>query len=132
MKTIKFRIWNGMEMVYDITSGKFGTFYVNPEKGDGLNPEDTASLTVNTTKYPEGTPVMQYSGIDDKNGKEIYEGDIFKIGAEKEVFEVRFEHGCFMAFCKGKQYGLIGELQICFIDIIGNIYQNAELLQADA
>ena len=128
MKTVKFRIWNGMEMVYDITSGKFGTFYVNPEKGNGLNPEDTASLTVNTTKYHEGTLLMQYSGIDDKNGKEIYEGDIFKLGAEKEVFEVRFEHGCFMAFCNGKQYGLIGELQICFIDIIGNIYQNAELL----
>lgn len=128
MKTVKFRIWNGIEMVYDITSGKFGTFYVNPEKGNGLNPEDTASLTVNTTKYHEGMPLMQYSGIDDKNGKEIYEGDIFKLGAEKEVFEVRFEHGCFMAFCNGKQYGLIGELQICFIDIIGNIYQNAELL----
>ena len=128
MKTVKFRIWNGIEMVYDITSGKFGTFYVNPENGNGLNPEDTASLTVNTTKYHEGTPLMQYSGIDDKNGKEIYEGDIFKLGAEKEVFEVRFEHGCFMAFCNGKQYGLIGELQICFIDIIGNIYQNAELL----
>ena len=128
MKTVKFRIWNGIEMVYDITSGKFGTFYVNPEKGNGLNPEDTASLTVNTTKYHEGMPLMQYSGIDDKNGKEIYEGDIFKLGAEKEVFEVRFEHGCFMAFCNGKQYGLIGELRICFIDIIGNIYQNAELL----
>lgn len=128
MKTVKFRIWNGMEMVYDITSGKFGTFYVNPEKGDGLNPEDTASLTVNTTRYHEGTPLMQYSGIDDKNGKEIYEGDIFKLGAEKEVFEVRFEHGCFMAFCNGKQYGLIGELQICFIDIIGNVHQNAGLL----
>lgn len=128
MKTVKFRIWNGMEMVYDIISGKFGTFYVNPENGDGLNPEDTASLTVNTTKYHEGTPLMQYSGINDKNGNEIYEGDIFKLGAEKEVFEVRFEHGCFMAFCKGKQYGLIGELQICFIDIIGNIYQDAGLL----
>ena len=128
MKTVKFRIWNGMEMVYDITTGNFGTFYVNPEKGDGLNPQDTASLTVNTTKYHEGTPLMQYSGINDKNGKEIYEGDIFKLGAEKEVFEVRFEHGCFMAFCNGKQYGLIGELQICFIDIIGNIYQNAGLL----
>ena len=128
MKTVKFRIWNGMEMVYDITSGKFGTFYVNPENGDGLNPNDAASLTVNTTKYHEGTPLMQYSGINDKNGNEIYEGDIFKLGAEKEVFEVRFEHGCFMAFCNGKQYGLIGELQICFIDIIGNIYQNAGLL----
>jgi hypothetical protein len=122
MKTVKFRIWNGLEMVYDITSGKFGTFYVNPEKGDGLNPLDTASLTVNTTKYIDETPLMQYSGINDKNGKEIYEGDIFKLGAEKGVFEVRFEHGCFMAFCNGKQYGLIGELQECFIEVIGNIY----------
>ena len=129
MKKVQFRVWNGMEMVYDITSGKFGTFYVNPEKGDGLNPEDTASLTVNTTKYHEGTPLMQYSGINDKNGKEIFEGDIFKLGSEKELFEVRFEHGCFMAFMKDKQYGLIGELQICFIDVIGNIYKNHELLQ---
>lgn len=128
METVKFRVWNGREMVYDIMVGKFGIFYVNPEKGDGLNPKDTACLSENTTKYSEGTPLMQYSGIDDKNGKEIYEGDIFKLGAEKEVFEVRFEHGCFMAFCNGKQYGLIGELQICFIDIIGNIYQNAGLL----
>ena len=115
-------------MVYDITSGKFGTFYVNPEKGNGLNQEDTASLTVNTTKYHEGTPLMQYSGINDKNKNEIYEGDLFKLGAEKDIFEVRFEHGCFMAFRNGKQYGLIGELQICFIDVIGNIHQNAELL----
>ena len=128
MKTVKFRIWNGMEMVYDITSGKFGTFYVNPEKGNGLNQEDTASLTVNTTKYHEGTPLMQYSGINDKNKNEIYEGDLFKLGAEKDIFEVRFEHGCFMAFRNGKQYGLIGELQICFIDVIGNVHQNAELL----
>ena len=128
METVKFRVWNGKEMVYDIMAGNFGIFYVNPEKGDGLNTKDTACLSENTTKYHEGTPLMQYSGIDDKNGKEIYEGDIFKLGAEKEVFEVRFEHGCFMAFCNGKQYGLIGELQICFIDIIGNIYQNAGLL----
>ena len=128
METVKFRVWNGREMVYDIMAGKFGIFYVNPEKGDGLNTKDTACSPENTTKYPEGTPLMQFTGLLDKNGKEIYEGDIIKLGAEKEAFEVRFELGCFMAFRNGKQYVLIGDLLTCFIDIIGNIYQNAGLL----
>ena len=73
--------------------------------------------------------VGQYTGLKDKNGKEIYEGDVFKLGAEKEVFEVRFEHGCFLAYRNGKQFGIVGELQVCFIEIIGNIYDNPELLE---
>lgn len=70
-----------------------------------------------------------FSTICDKKGTKIFDGDIFKLGAEKDVFEVRFEHGCFLAYRNGKQYGLVGELQICFIDIIGNIWDNPELMQ---
>lgn len=29
METVRFRVWNGREMVYDIMAGKFGIFYVN-------------------------------------------------------------------------------------------------------
>jgi len=140
MKTTKFRIWNGMEMVYDVTSGKFGTFYVNPEKGDGLNPEDTASLTVNTTKYHKNTPLMQFTGKKDIEGVEIYEGDIVENKTKAKNFDnrtgkyeyhidttittdvVKFnEHWCSFEFTKRTE---IGELKIK-----GNIYQNAELLQ---
>jgi len=128
-RELEFRAWNGETMNHNIIVGKFGAFWVNPgAKNNGLDENDSASLTPFNTKCSENTIIMQYSGVNDKNDKRIYEGDIFKLGAEKEVFEVRFEHGCFMAFCKGKQYGLIGELQICFIDVIGNVHQNAELL----
>jgi uncharacterized phage protein (TIGR01671 family) len=132
MKTVKFRIWNGIEMVYDITTGKYGTFYVNPEKGDGLNPQDTASLTVNTTKYPEGIPLMQYTGIEDKNGKEIYEGDIvrFKYWSDSyqkykdKVMKVEYLKGF---FCPLVSFG--DEPSSKDFEVIGDIYKTPELLQ---
>ena len=132
MKTVKFRIWNGMEMVYDITTGKFGTFYVNPEKGDGLNPQDTASLTVNTTKYHDGTPLMQYTGLKDKNDKEIYEGDILKTATDKPMVVGWSEK--FASFVLNRKgwafshwFGESCNPEDC--EIIGNKYQNAVLLQ---
>lgn len=78
-RELKFRAWNGMELVYDITVGRFGNFYVNPgDKKNGLDPKDSASLTPFNTKYPDSVPIMQYAGLKDKAGKEIYEGDIVK------------------------------------------------------
>jgi len=129
MKTVKFRIWNGMEMVYDITTGKFGTFYVSPEKGDGLNPEDTASLTVNTTKYHEGTPLMQFTGLQDKNGNDIYEGDILKADSWAFNWTVQFDKSKARFNCiinnSGNQNDFIPTNQV---SVIGNIYNNPELI----
>ena len=74
---LKFRVWNGMEMVYDVTVGKFGIFYVNPDN-NGLDEKDSASLTPFTTKYPDDIDVMQCIGITAENG-EIYIGDIIEV-----------------------------------------------------
>ena len=123
MKNVKFRIWNGHEMEYNVMAGFLGAFYVK-----GIDENDCSSLSQSNTRYPEETPLMQSSGVPATDGREVYEGDIFKIGAEDMLLEVKFGHGCFMAYYKGKQYGLIGELQQCFIDIVGNIYENPELL----
>lgn len=130
MKTVKFRIWNGMEMVYEVTAGKFGTFYVNPEKGDGLNPRDTACLTENTTKYPENTPLMQYTGVNDINNKEIYEGDIVRFQSwrdalqrmEDKVMEVKYSGGFFSPLVSFGDYSPVNRNY----EVIGNIHDNPE------
>ncbi|KAF0198856.1 MAG: hypothetical protein FD170_3976 [Bacteroidetes bacterium] len=126
MEATKFRVWNGQKMEMNIMAGFLGAFYVR-----GIDENDSACMSSFNTKYHDGTHLMQYSCINDKKKQDIYEGDLFKLGSEKQVLEVRFEHGCFMAFHKGKSVGLIGELQVCFIDVIGNIYENPELLQAE-
>ena len=68
MREIKFRAWTGISMEYSVGVSKHGGFYCAPD------PLDTASLT--TTLYGENVPIMQFTGLKDKNGKEIYEGDI--------------------------------------------------------
>jgi hypothetical protein len=74
-----------------------------------------------------------FIGIKDKNGKEIYEGDIMVYPEEskpRNLFEVMFDGGCFVANCKNRSYfKYIREFIIDPVEIIGNIYENPELLQ---
>ena len=73
--------------------------------------------------------VGQYTGIDDREGEKIFEGDIFKIGAENNIYTVRFDYGCFLAYENDVQVGIIAELATMFIKKIGNIHDNKELLK---
>jgi len=108
---------NSNEWIYSMTVAK----------GTIKRKRDCIYLSINDV-WQGVTPetVGQFYGILDKKGIKLFEGDLFKIGAEKQVFESKFEHGCFIAYCNGKQFGLIGELQVCFIDVIGNIFDNPE------
>ena len=76
--------------------------------------------------------IGQYTGIDDKNGKEIYEGDIVKYRDSRgqHIEKVIFDKGCFYA---GMHWGSSTRVAPKLIntritEVIGNVYDNPELL----
>lgn len=78
--------------------------------------------------------LMQYTGLKDKNGKEIYEGDIISFGDNKAV--VFYEHAKFRV--KYRYYNncycyddLSDVLYHNKVEVIGNIYENKELIKGD-
>lgn len=83
------------------------------------------------------TTVGQYTGIKDNYGKKIFEGDIVKLGYYNSVFEnttyditsVDFKDGTFRFLdCSGDDCPY--EMS-CDYEVIGNIYDNPELLESD-
>lgn len=82
--------------------------------------------------YPDNFTLLQYTGLKDKNGKEIYEGDIFK-GGDYKWDAVEFEDGQFQVNLMGARVFSLQEL-CCDYDserpeVIGNIFENPELLE---
>ncbi len=86
--------------------------------------------------------LIQYTGIKDKNGKEIYEGDIIEIdddwkSGEGERGEVDWDekNATFRLFCYTKYGGegwFMPENKTWMkLKIIGNIYENHELIEKD-
>ena len=78
--------------------------------------------------------LMQFTGLKDKDEKEIYEGDIYKVkyGQGEAIFRVKYNHG---AFClvnkKVKQSDryLGNKIHKDNGEVIGNVYENPELLK---
>ena len=75
--------------------------------------------------------VGQYTGLTDKNGTKIFEGDI--IGAEDVTFEIRWRGyvSCFTIYKKDVPYPLapVEKGIVRNYEVIGNIFDNPELLE---
>ena len=124
----KFRAWDkeNDRMIYPSTEGV--CFELDD---DGINILDISG------GYPEDHVVpfldsvlMQSTGLKDKNGVDIFEGDVGWDAHFEEYGEVVFENGSFRY-----EFGNISEdlFEVTDdIEIVGNIYENPELLeQAD-
>ncbi|GAB6045099.1 YopX family protein [Caminibacter profundus] len=96
--------------------------------------EDYESVYINSYELGENIEVVsesigQYTGLKDKNGKEIYEDDIVEIDTGA-IGKVVFDEEC-AYFCIIAKTGifLFEDIPLEVIKVIGNIYENPELLE---
>lgn len=113
MREIKFRAW-------DKKNKEWFYFGLNEVYGMGQDsPNGYAEINFDE--------IMQYTGLKDKNNKEIYEGDILKFntkGGNEMIYEVKWRG-------KGFKPTRMSEDNQEEIEIIGNIYENTELLSGN-
>lgn len=136
MREIKFRAWSNQlnKMTYPDEKGWFNICFLG---SNNLTQHcQLGSLLEMNGKEVE---VMQYTGLKDKNEKEIYEGDICKTDLSRPYLIVEFRNGYFMYQChdEGQNYydcmvhsDFVGDKDK-YAEVIGNIYENPQLLGED-
>lgn len=115
MREIKFRawdiVWGKMRYNKDLWDIPYNEIFIHTPDQRALN-------------------LMQYIGIKDEDAKDIYEGDILDYGMYGK-FKVVFNKASFKVQKLGFSDGYLYLLESCFLDeieVIGNIYENPELI----
>ncbi len=123
-RTIKFRAWDkeSKYMQY-FNSHKTGILYYQEEFEVSSGWDSMDRPTFNKTTKNQHI-LMQYTGLKDKNGKEIYEGDIVRCFSTK-----RCPHTVIWDGFGWDLEGLYAGYRWGGEEVIGNIYESPELLE---
>lgn len=129
MREIKFRAWNKEKNIMCYRNEDHSAQYL-----DGWYASDIQIInqTLNSDEYRY--EFMQYTGLPDKNGVEICEGDILKVhyigGNGFEYNEVIEDRGAFCVNYSEDYHPLLNEVNHCS-EVIGNVWENKDLLKEE-
>ena len=118
MRTIKFRAFNIKENKMIDWEALIGYCDIDYLFGGGY-------LRVNKRHSNFIYPIaMQFTGLHDKNGVEIFEGDVIHSDTHNENFVINFNDGCFSYESMDKSsYNYLYELTLSNIKVIGNVHE---------
>ena len=122
MREIKFRAWHKKDGIMRMVTAI--DFVQSPPQvaigNQGLDSRDWW--------WECNTLLMQYTGLKDKNGKEIYEGDVVKI-PDRVLHIVGFRRGMFCWENLRPDIPIVENLEEHECEVIGNVYENPGLLE---
>jgi len=138
MRDIKFRAWDNGKKYNDSYNERMSKSF---SLGDTIVIFDGDLIPIEFLKDIDRSnenksrfELMQYTGLKDRNGVEIYEGDIIKEHFGAEV-KVEFIKGCFVVdLLYEKPIELASLIMADFgnkVEVIGNIYETPELLEEE-
>jgi uncharacterized phage protein (TIGR01671 family) len=147
LREIKFRAWvvNPRRRIIGVYEAKQIMIYdfIKWSKGELFTPNDVGNQLFENA---DDLKIMQFTGLKDKNEKEIYEGDIVKFsnieystgvyGASEGVAEIVYKNNAFILLgydmnCDNLDANIFGYLNNNDMEVIGNIYENPELIKGD-
>jgi len=125
----KFRLWNRITSQLHIVDG----LYFDAREAEYVDDDNVLRFV-----GFKNIDLMQSTGLKDKNGKEIFEGDILAFKTDDEVINVKIfwdeKHALFMfrseKYNEEEPLAELVEANTYPFEIIGNVYENKELLDA--
>lgn len=113
-RELKFRVWDNVDYM--------------------SSPFTLQDVQAGKIKFTTDCQIMQFTGLLDKNWKEIYEGDILE-SVSGYKYAVEYKDGCFMwcnepiVYDEDEEEAMRFSMNADWSTIIGNIYENPELIK---